>query len=185
MQAHYILGCIYALPYFCFQFFMLTVQYLLFCYDALEHLEIICKDNWVYFWVKFANKRNSSNCKVLLHLPVCKEKFIHCCVIVHCKYINLSNISFAYRGETVVWMGSVCLSKMSSQTIESEKLHLALHYGRGTPHSPAHWMLPDNLVIVYCYYTNFTQVLLERFASMCAFWLEYDMFTPDHASFCH
>lgn len=40
--------------------------------------------------------------------------------IVHGKYINLSNISFAYRGETTVCMGSDCLSKMSLHSIEFE-----------------------------------------------------------------
>lgn len=51
---------------------------------------------------------------------VCVEQFMIYHVIVHCKYINLSDINFAYRGEIIVCMVSACLSKMNSHSIEFE-----------------------------------------------------------------
>lgn len=54
-------------------------------------------------------------------------------VIVRSKYLNLSNINFAYRGKTILCIGSVCVSKMSSHSIEFKKGYLTLHYGCGTP----------------------------------------------------
>lgn len=58
---------------------------------------------------------------------------IHCHVIVRCKYIDLSDINFAYRGETMVCMGSACLSKMSLHAIDFKRGCLTQHYGCGTP----------------------------------------------------
>lgn len=54
-------------------------------------------------------------------------------VIVYCKYLHLSDIHFAYRGKTIVCIGSVRVSKMSSHSIEFKKGYLTLHYGCGTP----------------------------------------------------